>query len=183
MSKSRQQQKVKAVFAPAAIVVITIAAYWGVWHNGFVDFDDNEYITTNQQVQSGLTGNGVRWAFTAKHASNWHPLTWLSHMLDCYLFGLNAAGHHIISLAIHIANALLLFWAIKLMTAETWKSAFVAILFAIHPLHVESVAWAAERKDVLSTFFWMLTMIAYVLYVKADSGRKWYNGFFSIGST
>lgn len=174
MSKNRQQKKLKTIFVPAAIAVITIAAYWGVWNNGFVDFDDNEYITTNQQVQAGLTGNGIRWAFTTEHASNWHPLTWLSHMMDCEFFGLNAGGHHIVSLVIHIVNSLLVFWAIKLMTGAYWRSAFVAVLFAIHPLHVESVGWAAERKDVLSTFFWMLTMMAYALYVKADSGRKWY---------
>jgi len=173
MSKLRRKYQTKAVIVAAVIIIITTAAYWGVWRNGFVDFDDNEYITRNPQVQQGLTAQGVRWAFTTKHASNWHPLTWLSHMLDCQLFELNAAGHHTVGLALHIANALLLFWAIKLMTADLWKGAFVAVLFAIHPLHVESVAWAAERKDVLSALFWMLTMIAYARYAKARAAR-WY---------
>ena len=110
-------------------------------------------------MQGGLTLRGVGWAFTSPHFSIWMPVTWLSRMLDCQLFGLNAGAHHLVNVLFHIANTLLLFGVLNRMTAAPWRSAFVAALFALHPLHVESVAWVAERKDVLSTFFWMLTML------------------------
>ena len=149
-----------------ALALTTLAAYWQVHNCDFTSYDDNLYVTQNWHVKTGLTRDNVLWAFTAGHASNWHPLTWLSHMLDCHLFGTNPRWHHLTNLLLHIANTLLLFAVLKRMTAAFWRSAFVAAVFALHPLHVESVAWIAERKDVLSTLFWLLTMIAYLNYVR-----------------
>jgi len=148
------------------LTMAVIIAYWQVKDFGFVYFDDNLYITDNRYVQEGLTAKGLVWAFTTYHAANWHPLTWLSHMLDCELYGLNPMGHHWTNLQFHIANSLLLFFILQKMTGVIWRSGFVAALFALHPLHVESVAWIAERKDVLSTFFGLLTILAYHYYVK-----------------
>jgi hypothetical protein len=132
----------------------------------FIDFDDDLYVTANNHVRSGLTWPGVKWAFTTNHAWNYHPLVWLSHMLDCQLFGMNPAGHHLANLAYHIANTLLLFLLFRRMTGRIWPSAFLAALFALHPLHVESVAWVSERKDTISTLFWLLTMWFYVGYTQ-----------------
>jgi len=148
------------------LVIVTLAVYWQVGNHEFVNYDDNEYVTENRHVQSGLTPDSIAWAFTSTHAANWHPLTWLSHMLDCQIYGLNPGGHHLTNVILHILNSILLFLIFRRMTGALWKSAFIAALFALHPLHVESVAWVAERKDVLSTFFWMLTMGAYVLYTE-----------------
>ena len=148
------------------LTLATLSLFWRVQHHGFVNFDDDLYVTANPRVQAGLTVDGIIWAFTTIHASNWHPLTWLSHMLDCHLFGLSPGAHHFTNVLLHIANTLLLFLAFRWMTHAVWKSAFVAALFALHPLHVESVAWIAERKDLLSTFFWLLTMGLYLHYVK-----------------
>ncbi|HEV8132764.1 MAG TPA: tetratricopeptide repeat protein [Acidobacteriota bacterium] len=148
------------------LVMMTTAAYWRTFHNGFVLYDDRGYVTENPHVQQGLTWEQMRWALAATYAANWHPLTWMSHMLDCHLFGLNPAGHHGISLLLHLANTALLFFVLAEMTGALWRSAFVAALFALHPMHVESVAWVAERKDVLSGFFWMLTLWAYLRWVK-----------------
>src|SRR2546425_7939600 len=142
------------------LVMMTTAAYWRTLHNGFVLYDDKGYVTENPHVQEGITSKTLLWALTTTHAANWHPLTWLSHMVDCRLFGLNPRGHHLTSLLLHLANTVLLFLALSAMTEALWPSAFVAALFALHPLHVESVAWVAERKDVLSAFFWMLAMLA-----------------------
>lgn len=150
-----------------------VGVYWGIHGHDFVFFDDNQYVTENATVQAGLTKPGLIWAFTTFQAANWHPLTWLSHMLDCQLFGLNAGMHHLISLGFHIANTLLLFWVFRKMSGAVWRSAFVAALFALHPLHVESVAWVAERKDVLSTFFWIWTMLAYVYYTEKPGVRRY----------
>jgi protein O-mannosyl-transferase len=143
-----------------------LAAFWQVNRCDFINYDDEDYITENSHIQNGITTEGIRWAFTTSHSANWHPLTWLSHMLDCQLFGLKAGRHHLTNVFFHIANTLLLFLILNLMTRAFWQSAFVAALFALHPLHVESVAWVSERKDVLSTFFWMLTMGAYIFYVE-----------------
>ena len=148
------------------LAAVTLAAFWPVAKCDFIDFDDPEYVTENEQVARGLSWNGVLWAFQTGHAANWHPLTWLSHMLDVQLFGLNPMGHHLTNLVFHIANTLLLFLVLKRMTGALWRSAFVAGLFALHPLHVESVAWVSERKDVLSGFFFMLTLWAYVRYAE-----------------
>jgi tetratricopeptide (TPR) repeat protein len=151
----------------------TFFVYEQVLHHEFVNFDDDEYVTENPSVESGLSYKSIIWAFTTPRVALWHPLTMLSHMLDCQLFGTNPQWHHFVNLLFHIANVLLLFWVLKDMTGAVWRSAFVAAAFALHPLHVESVAWVAERKDVLSTLFWLLTMAAYLRYVR-NGGAKWY---------
>lgn len=148
------------------LIMATGAVYWQVPSYDFVNYDDNAYVTENQYVKDGLTSKGIVWAFTTIHEGNWHPLTWLSHMLDCQLYGLNAGWHHLTNLLFHIANTVLLFMVFRTMTGDLWPSGFVAVLFAIHPLHVESVAWIAERKDVLSAFFWLLTMGCYLRWVQ-----------------
>ncbi len=153
----------------AALGSGTIIEYEPMRHNGFVKYDDFHYLTENLHVQAGLTAESIIWAFTTSHSTNWHPLTWLSIMLDCELFGLNPFGHHLVSLLLHTASTLLLFWVLKRMTGAIWCSGFVAAAFALHPVHVESVAWVAERKDVLSGLFWMLTMAAYVRYAGRPS--------------
>jgi protein O-mannosyl-transferase len=148
---------------------VTLALYWPAAHFDFINYDDPEYIVYNPPVQHGLTRAGLVWAFTTSHAGNWHPLAWISHMADCALFGLNPGGHHLTSLIFHTANVVLLFLLLWQWTGAMWRSALVAALFAWHPLHVESVAWVSERKDVLSAFFWLLTLAAYGRYAK---GRK-----------
>ena len=151
------------------LAVSTLLVYWQVRNFGFVDYDDKDYVYENQHVLNGLTADGVIWAFKSTDAANWHPLTWLSHMLDCQLSlpgGPNPGRIHLVNLLLHLANTLLLFFVLRQMTNTLWQSAFVAALFALHPLHVESVAWVAERKDVLSTFFWILTMWAYMQYTR-----------------
>jgi len=160
-------------FISAVLVTATLVAYEPVRNNGFLGYDDDIYVTENSHVSGGISFESIKWAFTTGHAGNWHPLTWLSHMLDYQLFGRNPAGHHIINLFFHIMNTLLLFWVFQRMTGAVWQSAFVAAAFALHPLHVESVAWVAERKDVLSTLFWMLTMAAYLSYVKRPSAGRY----------
>jgi tetratricopeptide (TPR) repeat protein len=148
------------------LFLATAVTFEQVRNHEFLNFDDSLYVTDNPYVQAGLTPAGLLWAFTTTHASNWHPLSWLSHMLDCELYGLNPGAHHLTSLLFHIAATLLLFLVFKRMTGKIGESGFVAVLFALHPLHVESVAWVAERKDVLSTFFWVLTMWTYLRYVE-----------------
>jgi len=148
------------------LALVTLLAYWPVACNGFVNYDDQVYVTENRVVQNGLTWAGLKWAFTTGYGGNWHPVTWLSHMLDCEWFGLNAGAHHSVNLLFHTANTVLLFWLLLRLTRELWPSAFVAALFAWHPLHVESVAWVAERKDVLSTCFALLTLLAYARYAQ-----------------
>jgi tetratricopeptide (TPR) repeat protein len=155
------------------LLVSTLAVYWPVQGHDFVNLDDNLYVTDNRHVQAGLTWEGIVWAFSSSQASNWHPLTWLSHMLDCELFGLDPQGHHLTSSLLHAANSILLFLLFSRMTGALWRSAFVAALFALHPLHVESVAWISERKDVLSTFFWILTMWSYVRYVASPGAGRY----------
>lgn len=150
-----------------ALAIITLLAFEGVRHNQFVNYDDDEYVTENPHVNRGISKESIIWAFTHSAAGNWHPLTWISHMLDCQLFGLNAGSHHLVNLLLHIINALLLFLLFNLATARPWESFFIAAVFAVHPLHVESVAWAAERKDLLSTFLGLLAMIFYVKYAKS----------------
>ncbi|HEY1717381.1 MAG TPA: tetratricopeptide repeat protein [Verrucomicrobiae bacterium] len=147
-----------------ALAAITLLVYSPMLWHGFINYDDPDYITGNAHVIGGLTWTNVAWAFTTGDAANWHPLTWISHMTDCQLFGLNPAGHHLTNLLFHIANTLLLFLLLKKLTSAIWRSFFVAALFAWHPLHVESVAWASERKDVLSAFFWMLALLAYAQF-------------------
>ncbi len=167
------QSKGLFLVVAALIVLATLGVYWQVGNHEFITYDDDDYIIENSHVQSGLTLAEVKWAFTTGHAANWHPLTWLSYMVDCELFGLDAGGHHIVNVLFHLANTVLLFWVLFRMTGGLWPSAFVAALFALHPLHVESVAWIAERKDVLSTFFWMLTMWAYLRYTERKCAGRY----------
>ena len=155
------------------LIVATLAVYWQVRHHEFINIDDNIYIIENTQVQKGFTGESIAWAFTTGYSANWHPLTWISHMLDYQLYGLNPTGHHLTNLLFHIINTILLFIVFKRMTKSIWPSAFVAAIFALHPLHVESVAWATERKDTLSTFFWVLTMWAYVRYLEQPDWKRY----------
>ena len=143
-------------------MALTLAAYWPVYSADFINFDDDRYITENPHVQAGLTAESIGWAFTTFSVGNWHPLTWMSHQLDWELWGTRAGGHHFTNLLLHIASALLLFGLLHRMTRRLWPSALVAALFALHPLHVESVAWVAERKDVLSIFFGLLAIHSYV---------------------
>ncbi|MEW6188066.1 MAG: hypothetical protein AB1585_20285, partial [Thermodesulfobacteriota bacterium] len=197
MTNSKQQQKTKfqrkgnsrgplpqrrsflsdrqlQVLAVSLLIAAILLVYWPVRSFEFIDYDDGPYVFKNLNLQSGITRTSLIWAFTTTWAGNWHPLTWLSHMLDCHLFGLNPGPHHLISLFFHLANTFLLFWVFRRMTGRPWVSWSVTALFALHPLRVESVAWIAERKDVLSTFFWILTMGMYVRYVeKPGSGRYW----------
>jgi tetratricopeptide (TPR) repeat protein len=153
--------------------LLTLAIYAQVLSHQFINLDDDLYIQNNPMVNIGLTLKGMIWAFTTFHSANWHPLTWLSHMIDSQLFGLNAGGHLFVNALIHTANTLLLFLFLKRVTGARWRSAIVAALFALHPLHVESVAWAAERKDTLSTFFGLLCLLAYARYVEKPSWKRY----------
>ncbi|HTZ20665.1 MAG TPA: tetratricopeptide repeat protein [Opitutaceae bacterium] len=152
------------------LAAITLIVFGQTVHHDFVNYDDNAYVYDNPHVTPGLTLSGVLWAFTHVHSSNWHPLTWISHMIDCQLYGLNPGGHHLTNVLLHTATAMLLFLVLRRMTGFLWRSAFVAAVFAIHPLRVESVAWVAERKDVLSGLCFMLTLGAYVRYVQGRPG-------------
>ena len=151
---------------------MSVAVFAPVWTFDFVSYDDPWYVTQNPHVAGGLSWRGLWWALTTGYLFYWHPVTWLSHMIDVQLFGLWAGGHHLTSLLLHIANAGLLFGLLRRVTGAPWRSALVAAAFAVHPLHVESVAWIAERKDVLSTLFLMLTLRAYVAYVERQTARR-----------
>jgi tetratricopeptide (TPR) repeat protein len=156
-----------------ALVLLTVLTYLPVRSNGFINFDDNHYITENAHVRAGLTWDTVKWAFTTYDAANWHPLTWLSHALDSQLFGMNPAGPHLIGVLLHALNAVLLFLVLQSLTGFIWRSLIVAAMFAVHPLNVESVAWAAERKNVLSMLFFLLAIWAYRRYVRQPSVAKY----------
>ena len=166
MPKLKKSLSVLIYFVLAAS---TLLVFWQVRNFDFTNYDDNLYVSENQHVLNGLTQDGIIWAFTTGHTGYWHPLTWLSLMLDCQLFGPNPGRIHLVSLFLHVVNTLLLFAVLRKMTGALWPSAFEAALYAVHPMHVESVAWIAERKDVLSTFFLMLTLTAYAGYVKRPS--------------
>jgi tetratricopeptide (TPR) repeat protein len=166
---TRKQLTAAICFVLAAV---TLLVYLPVMRHEFVNYDDPAYITDNAHVKAGLTWPGIVWAFQSSEAANWHPLTWISHMIDCQLFGLNPAGHHFMNVLFHTANSLLLFLLLEKMTGALWRSAFVAAFFAWHPLHVESVAWAAERKDVLSAFFWMLALLAYARFTNLSKTQS-----------
>lgn len=165
--------RLRLALAAALIAVLTLAVYAPVRHHEFVNYDDTLYVTDNPEVQRGLSAAGVRWAFTENLGGNWQPLTLLSHMLDCELFGLDAGGHHLTSLAFHLLDAEVLLLVLTGMTGALWPSAWVAALFAVHPLHVESVAYVAQRKDVLSTLFWLLTIGAYARYAARPGARRY----------
>jgi len=163
------------IFAGILLTLVTAGLYWPTLNFEFLNYDDPRYVSANSIVQRGITLEGIGWAFKSAHVSNWHPLTWISHMLDCQLFGLNPMGPHAVNVLFHIMNTLLLLTVLAHMTGRLWTSALVAALFAVHPQHVESVAWIAERKDVLSTFFWLLTMGAYARWCR-DKGLRLYIG-------
>jgi tetratricopeptide (TPR) repeat protein len=163
----------KKIIVILVLVLLNLAVYWQVQNFGFVYYDDDIYVTRNDQIKSGVKYETIIYAFMDTHTANWHPLTMLSHMLDWQLYGDKAGGHHWSSLILHIINTVLLFLLLNRMTGAVWRSAFVAALFAVHPINVESVAWVAERKNVLSTFFWILTMLFYVWYVKQPTWKKY----------
>jgi tetratricopeptide (TPR) repeat protein len=157
-----------------AAIFVMLAIYWPVRHHQFVNYDDGLYVFDNPVVKHGLTWPGVQWAFTTLEVSNWHPLTWLSHMVDVELFGLeNAGSHHIVSVFIHALNTVLLFTALVRLTGSHWRSAFVAVVFCLHPLRVESVAWIAERKDVLSAFFGLGSILLYAQFAQQGNWRNY----------
>jgi hypothetical protein len=157
-----------------ALAVLTLGTLGHVCWNGFVNYDDGDYVVHNGQVKAGLSRAGLVWAFTTTHAANWHPLTWPSLQLDATLYGGESAwGYHLTNLLLHTANVVLLFLALRRLTGAVGRSAVVAALFAVHPAHVESVAWVAERKDVLSGLFWMLTMLAYAWYAERPGWRRY----------
>ena len=155
------------------LAAAVLAVYWQVHQFDFVNIDDNIYVTENYHIKSGITLASIRWAFGNRYGDLWNPLVWLSLMADYELYGLNAGGYHVTNLIFHILSTLLLFWLFHRMTGALWKSAFVAAFFALHPLHVESVAWVSERKDVLSAFFWMLTLCIYVVYTEKQSIQRY----------
>lgn len=178
MDHFRSPLAIALLLALAALLVFA-----RVGGHEFLYYDDNLYVTGNPMVQGGLSWSGLAWSFTAMSVANWHPLTWLSHMLDVQLFGLDPGGHHLVNVLFHAANAVLLFLVLLRMTGARWRSAFVAALFALHPLHVESVAWVAERKDVLSGFFGLLALLAYVRYAERPGIRRyvWVVLLFALG--
>src|SRR6266542_5637271 len=164
--KAKSSARRQALGGCIFLVAITWLVFGQTVRYDFVNYDDNEYVYANPNIAHGLTINGVVHAFSGKHSANWHPLTTLSHMLDCQLWGLRAGGHHLTNIVLHTIAVVLLFLVLQQMTGAIWRSAFVAAVFAIHPLRVESVAWIAERKDVLSGVFFMLTLLAYAYYAR-----------------
>jgi tetratricopeptide (TPR) repeat protein len=161
--------RIVPILVVAGLSLLILLVFGQVGGDSFINYDDDLYVYENPHIRGGLTKEGISWAFTTFDAANWHPLTWISHMTDVQLFGLDAGWHHRVNVLFHLANTALLFLVLWRMTGGLWRSAFVAALFAVHPLHVESVAWIAERKDVLSTLFWLLTMGAYLGYVRRPS--------------
>src|SRR5438128_7015740 len=164
---------VNAMVAIFLLVIVWIA-FGQALGQEFVSYDDQRYVVQNPWVTNGLTLGGIQWAFTHVHASNWHPLTTISHMLDCQLYGLQPWGHHLTNILLQAAAAILLFFALRKLTGDLWPSLLVAIVFAVHPLRVESVAWVSERKDVLSGVFFMLTLWAYARYARGNARPFWY---------
>jgi Tfp pilus assembly protein PilF len=177
MTKQRQQ----LLLISAGLVLATVIAYEPIRNNEFVSYDDPAYITDNPEITSGLTLQSLKQALISPHAHMWHPLTTLSHIVDCQLFGLKPAGHHLVSVGIHVINSLLLFWILINLTSSVWAGAFVAGVFALHPLQVEAVAWAAERKSVLSGLFWFLTIAVYIWYTKRPGSLRYIAVFIIYG--
>lgn len=173
-SDSPTQPPAKVLTVTALVIAIaTVLAYWPVWDHEFIAFDDNKYVYENTAIRDGLTGDAIAWAFTTGHCANWHPITWISHMIDVELYGLEPGGHHVSGLLFHVANTLLVLLLLVRTTGHFWASAVVAALFGLHPTHVESVAWVSERKDVLSTMFWLLTMLLYARWVQRPSRGRY----------
>ncbi len=173
LSKLFESPERRTLVVCLLLTVVVLLSYNSVAHNGFLNYDDDQYITHNPHVRAGLTWATVKWAFTTFHDANWHPLTWLSHALDCELFGLNPAGHHYFSVLLHAINAILLFLLLQYATGSFWRSLMVAALFALHPMNVESVAWAAERKNVLSMLFFLLALYAYIWYSRRPEVHRY----------
>ncbi|MGD0571712.1 MAG: tetratricopeptide repeat protein [Sedimentisphaerales bacterium] len=171
--QTKQTEISKTVLICVVLAAATFAAFEGVRSNDFVFYDDDKYITGNDEVLRGLSIDSLKWAFTTSYQGNWHPLTWMSHLIDSAVFGMKPAGHHLVSVGFHIANVILLFLILKKMTSAVWLSAFVAAVFGLHPLGVESVAWAAERKNVLSSFFAFLTIWTYLWYAQKPGLRRY----------
>lgn len=169
--------------ALCALVLVVAAVYWQVGTFGANDFDDGDYVFSNPHVNTGLSISNVKWALAAFHAGNWHPATWISHMLDVSLFGLNPGAHHLSNAGLHLANSILLFFLLRAATGSAWRSLFVAALFALHPVNVESVAWISERKNTLSAAFWFLTLLAYVSYCRRGGASRYIGSLtlFTIG--
>jgi protein O-mannosyl-transferase len=163
----------KPILLGALLVLATLLLYGPVVHHQFLVFDDDPYVTKNIHVSTGLNRGNVVWAFTSFHEANWHPLTWISHMADCQLFGLHSGPPHFVDVALHAANVLLLFLLLQRVTGAVWRSFFVAALFAVHPLNVETVAWVAQRKSLLSTLFSLLTIAAYGGYARRPEWKKY----------
>ena len=161
------------VFLGGLLVLATLMLYGRVMHHEFLVFDDDVYVTTNIHVNTGLHLANILWAFTSFDAANWHPITWISHMVDCQLFGLSAGPHHLVNVALHAANVLLLFWLLQKATGAVWRSFFAAALFAVHPLNVETVAWVAQRKSLLSALFSLMTIAAYGWYVRRTDWKRY----------
>src|SRR5437763_10122590 len=166
---SIKQSRWQFVGVSICLVAITWAVFGQTFHHQFINYDDPLYVLDNAHVLAGMTWRGIAWAFTHVHSQNWHPLTTISHMLDCQLFGVNPGAHHLVNVFFHSIAAVLLFILLQQMTNSIWASAFVAAVFAIHPLRVESVAWIAERKDVLSGMFFMLTLLAYFRWTRTQT--------------
>ncbi len=169
----------KPVILSSVLVFAVLLVYAPTSHHAFLDFDDGQYVTQNQHVRTGFSLSNVAWAFTSFYASNWHPITWLSHMLDCQIFGLNPGAHHSVNLSLHLMNVLLLFTLLRLGTGAVWRSFLVAALFAVHPLNVENVAWVAERKSLLSALFFFLAIAAYGWYVQRPGWKR----YVAVGTT
>ena len=150
----------------ALLLALVLSVFWPALSSGFINYDDETYVTANPRVRAGVTVDGFVWAFAQLHGEHtyWHPLTWVSHMLDCQLYGLRPAGHHLTNVLLHAVNTLLVFFLFRKMTGAVWRSALLAALFAVHPLQVDTVAWVAERKNLLGALFWLLTTWAYVRY-------------------
>jgi tetratricopeptide (TPR) repeat protein len=163
----------KPIYVSLSLLALTVIVYFQVHDFEFVNFDDRETIIGNTHIRDGLTLAGLAWAFTTSYAANWFPVTWISHMLDFQMFGLDSGWQHLANVMIHAASVLLLFAILRRMTGKMWESAFVSFVFALHPLHVESVAWVSERKDVLSAFFWLLTTWLYLDYVDRPNARRY----------
>ncbi len=179
LNRENLNTKKQEWFVYIVLSIVTLAVYWQVNRFDFVNFDDYLMVTENYRIQSSINQDTLRWAFTTNHADLWSPLLWVSFLLDYQLYGLNAGGYHVTNLILHILSALLLFWLFNRMTKAIWPSAFVAAVFALHPLHVESVAWITERKDVLSAFFWMLTLCLYAFYTEKPVLKRYLLVLFS----